>query len=354
MLPRRFQLRFLHLFFRHLWLNLLPVFIMSIAGVVFLLQPVYISYASIYIQRNTLLDVLVAVRIRDEPFSGVQLLTPAEAVATEFNELSQTDAFAYAVITNSDLRDELNGSSSQVRRVLRLYRESLSIDVEGDNLVRVSIEAETPTLAYQFASATIDAYRLWKVSKDVQDSTIAQTFFEEILIDYSVALEAAQQELGSYLERYPEPAVGVRPVEEEFQITRLQSNVALAEQRLKDILDKSESARLALAQTERDVDQTYKIVDPPLMPPDAEPFYTQALLALVFPVVGIFLSIGLVLGLCVSDQSLLNRVEVREELDLPVLAQIPAASRAVSRKQRSRQAALPPGADESLPDPVRA
>lgn len=354
MLPRRFVLRFFELFFRHLWLNLLPLFFLCVAAVVFLLQPIYVSRASIYVQRGTLLDELIQIRIRDDPFSSAQLLTSAQVAAAEFKELTRTDAFAYAVIARSDLSAELNGAPSQVRRVLRLYREALTAEAEGDNLVVISFEAETPALAHQFATATVDAYRSWKISKDVQDGQIAQSFFEEILIPYEEDVAAAQDDLRRYLEDYPEPAVGSRPVEEELQIRQLQNKLALAEQRLKDVLDKAESARLALAQTERDVDQTYKVVDVPIVPPAPEPFYYRALLALVFPAVGLLLAVLIVLGRCAADRTMLNRLDVAEELELPVLAEVGAGRGAPSRKARRQRAAGAPKSDEALPGPVHA
>lgn len=352
MLPRRFVFRFFDLFFRHRWLNLLPLVLLCIAAVVFLTQPVYVSHASIYVQRGTLLDDLIQIRIRDDPFSGTTVLTAAQLAANEFKELIQTEAFAYAVIAKSDLSAELNGTPSQVRRVLREYREAFSAEAEGDNLVVISFEAETPALAHQFAAATVEAYRSWKISKDVQDGQIAQSFFEEIVIPYEEDVADAQDALRIYLEDYPEPAVGTRPVEEELQIRQLQNKLDLAEQRLKDVLDKAESARLALAQTERDVDQTYKVVDVPVVPPEPEPFYYKWALALVFPVVGILLAIFIVLGRCSADRTVVSRYDAEEEFELPVLAEVRAGRRGPRAKGQKPAPASRP--EESRSGPVHA
>lgn len=351
MLPRSFLLRFFDILFGRFWLNILPIILLSAASIVYLIQPLYVSYASIYIQRTTLLDSLIAVRIRDEPFGGVQVVTVAQAMTNELNELIQTEAFARAVITKSELSEELNSSPDALERVLALYRESLTIQVQGDNLVEISVTADTPTLAQQFASATVETFRLWKVSRDVQDSQIAQSFFDEIIGPYQEELTLAEEDLLFYLERNPEPAVGARPIEEELQIARLTNAVITAENRLQEVLNKSESARLAAAQTERDVEQTYKVIDQPLVPVAPEPVAAKILLSLVFPVVGILLSLGIVLGRCAADQSLRNRLDVREQLELPVLAELrpvtpPAPSSA--RSQRTPRVTSP---DEPLPSP---
>lgn len=352
-MSRRFTLRCSEVLFRHLWLNLLPLVLMLAAAVIFLLQPVYVSRATIYIEDSTLLDTLIQIRIRDQPFNGVDLLTPAQVAAREFEELAQTDAFVFAVIAESDLRDELSGSPREVRQVLRLYRESFTVEAEGDSLVAFHIDAERPELAYQLATGTVNAYRLWKISRDVQDGQIAAAFFAEVITPYQEELNAVRAELRDYLEQYPEPAVGERPVEETIEIKRLQDMVAFAEERLKNVLDKQESARLALAQTERDVDQTYKLIDAPRPPPLAEPFWYQAPLALVFPALGILITILLVLGRTALDRSVLVRLDVAEELELPVLAEItthtpPRAAR------RSARAVGAPKADEPLGGTARA
>lgn len=353
MVSPRFVSRFCELLFRRLWLNILPVLIMLPATALFLSEPVYVSRASIYVQSNNLLETLTRVSFIDQSYLSVDVATPAQAVATELRELLQTDAFTYAVISESDWRDRLAGSPDDVREVLRDYREALTLAVEGDQLVRLELEAERPELAHQLAIATVNAYRSWKISRDVQDGQIAQSFFEEIIVSYREELERARDDLRFYLQQYPEPAVGARPVEETIQIETLRQNVALAEERMASLLDKAESARLALAQSERDVDQTYRVIDVPVVPPAPEPILERLLLALAFPAVGLALSIAIVLGRCAADRTVLSRFDVAEEFELPVLAAI--AERGSPRSgagRRQRPAASP--SDDSVAGPAHA
>jgi capsular polysaccharide biosynthesis protein len=348
MFSPRFINRFSELFFRHFWLNILPVIAMCLAAVLFLVEPIYVSHASIYVQDSTLLDKLIQIRIRDQPFEGVAVLTPAQIAANEFKELIQTDAFVFAVVAESNLRDKLNGSPDEVREVLKLYRESFSVAGEGDSLVTFQVKADQPELAYQLATATLNSYRSWKISKDVQDGQIAQSFFEEILVPYKEDVDRAQEAMRDFVAQYPEPAVGARPAEEEVELKRLQSEIDRAEERYRNVLDKAESARLALAQSQRDVDQVYKVVDKPVVPPTAEPLFQQALFALVFPVVGLLLTVVIVLGRSAADRTLLNRLDVAAEFELPVLAHVAAITPHHKRKGRQQQASSTPRSEESV------
>lgn len=353
MLPRHVLLRCLELFFRHFWLNILPFLLMCVAAGLFLLKPIYVSRASIYVQNETLLDTLIKIRIRDQPLDGVKILTPAQVAANEFKELIQTDAFVYAVIAGSDLRGELTGSPDDVRDVLKLYRESFFVEAEGDSLVSFRVEADTPELAYQMANATVNAYRSWKISTEIQDGRIAQSFFEEILNPYEEELASAQAALSQYLAQYPEPAVGQRSAEEMLEIQKLQDQIELATTRLKSVLDKAESARLALAQTERDVDQTYMLMDAPVVPALAEPLAYQAALAMVFPALGLVLTLLIVLGRYIADRTVLSAADVIKEFDLVVCAEIPDRR---DRPKRGRGKSVPatPGVDEPAAHPARA
>ncbi len=354
MISPRFVSRFCELLFRHFWLNILPVLIMLLPAALFLSKPVYVSRASIYVQSNNLLETLTRVAFIDQAYLNVDVATPAQMVVTELRELLQTDAFTYAVISESDWRDQLAGSPDDVRKVVREYREALTLSVEGDKLVRLEVEAKRPEVAYQLALATVNAYRSWKISRDVQDGQIAQSFFEEIIDAYRAELERARDDLRFYLQQYPEPPVGERPVEEAIQIETLRQNVTIAEERLADVLDKAESARLALAQSERDVDQTYRVIDLPALPPAPEPILERLLLALTFPVVGLVLSIVIVLGRCAADRTVLNRFDVSEEFELPVLVEIDDWGSARSGRKRKQRPAASPRSDDPVAGPAHA
>ncbi|MFV9503984.1 MAG: hypothetical protein AB4911_05390 [Oscillochloridaceae bacterium umkhey_bin13] len=352
MLPRRFLLRFFELAWRNRWLHLVPMLIMTVAGVVFLLTPVYQSYASIYVQRSTLLGDLVAIRIRDNLFNGVQILTPASMTITELQGLIQTDAFAYAVISQSNKREELNGSARQVEQVLALYRDSINISAGGDHLVRIMIEVDDPFLAEQFATATLEAFRLWQISKNAQDGRVAQAFFDEVIAVYRDDLALARAALRDFLILNPEPAVGTRPVEELFELSQLETGVRLAESRLQDVIDKSEDARIAVAQSERDVDQIYRVIDRPFVPTVPRPLSEQIMLALIFPIVGVLISIIIILGRCATERTLLNLEDVRAELALPMLAEIGAAPRKQTRRKQPQTQAASMRTDEPISKPL--
>jgi hypothetical protein len=333
-MSRRFRLRFLENYFRQRWLHVLPLVLLIAGGIFFWSKPVYVSRGAIYVQNKTLLDALIQIRTQDNVFyPGNKVPTPAEITANEFKELAQTDAFVYAVLSQSDLNDKLARGPKEAQAAVKLYRESLFVEAEGDSLVRLSVEAESPQRAHQLAANTIIAYRSWKVSKDSQESGLAREFFEELLKPYEQELQQARAELQAFLEANPEPLQGERPIEEELQIKELQSGVDLANERLKNVLAKEESARLALAQTNQDVDQTYKIVDSPQVPQITESLIYRAPYAAVFLVLGVLLSIISVTGSTLLNHSFLFPSDVVQELELPVLAQLQGAHRSARHNQ---------------------
>ncbi|MCU0489994.1 MAG: hypothetical protein MUD01_00185 [Chloroflexaceae bacterium] len=339
MVPR-VTLRLLESYFRHRWLHLLPLCIMALAAVAYLASPVYISHASIYVRKETLLDTLNQVRqLRDEGLVGggtLQVSTPALSTVNEFKELVGTEAFVRAVIDQTDLRTRMTMGPREVDRTIRLYRESFFVETEGDNLVRFYVEAETPELAYQMASATATSYRAWKISRDVQEGTAATDFFSEVVKPYEQDLVNARKALEDYLAVRPAPVVGDRPVEEELQIKQYNDAIDLANERLRSILAREESARLALSQTERDVDQTYVVVDSPRVPERAETLLDRWMYPTVFLSVGLLLSILSAVMLLVLDKSFRVAADVVQELELPVLAQV-ARSNPNETQQRVTQ-----------------
>lgn len=324
-MSRRFILRFIETLLRHRWLHLFPVVGLTLLAIPFLLTPVYLSHATIYLQRDNLLETLTAIRLRDTAFGGVTVVSLAQITASEFQALASTDAFASAVIAETDLRDQLNGSPREVEQVLNLYRESLTVAIPADNLIRLQIEAERPELAYQLTMATLNAYRAWNINRSIVEGQIAQTFFAELIEPYQRDLAAARDAQRRYLQLYPDPAVGNRPVEEVLELTRLQNEVTLLEMRLQDIQDKAEQARLAELQTDRDIDQTYRIIDLPVVPPAPEPIVARLLLSTIFPLAGLLVMMMFVFLRMAFDRTLLFRIDVYEELALPVLTEVPTA-----------------------------
>lgn len=109
-----------------------------------------------------------------------------------------------------------------------------------------------------------------------------------------------------------------------MEIDRLETELWRAEDRLTEALKDQERARLAQAKAESLARQTYTVVDAPSVPVDTRSLRRTALVTGAFAVVGLFLSVaGIAVG-AVTDRTLRFAVDVRQALDLPLLAMVVA------------------------------
>lgn len=318
-------LRVFESYFRHRWLNLLPIVVMLIAasGFTVLSKPEYASRGTLYVQKSSLLSSLT--KIQEDGFSWT---TPTQIALNELSELLQTDAFIRSAIKKTDLEARMASGPTDVTSAMDEFRASIQVQMVGDNLIEVSALNRDPKLSQQFAQATIDAYTQWKLNGDQQESAVARSFFAQMIPPYQEALQKARDELKSFLQAHPQPLRGERLPEEQVQLAQLQAAIDSASSRLENALDKEESARLAQSQAESNVRQNYLLIDAPMLPLKPErSLRTVALNVVIFLVVGIILSCAGVIVGALLDRSFRFVLDVRNGLDLPVLALVPDVGR---------------------------
>jgi hypothetical protein len=147
---------------------------------------------------------------------------------------------------------------------------------------------------------------------------------DDLVITYGVELEAAREALREYLAAHPEPLRGERPDAELLEIDRLQGLLSLAGTRYARALEQQEGARLATAQAEADVRQTYFVVDAPTIPTEpAVSLRQQAVTGMVFVAVGAIIAAAAVVGSSILDRSFRFPVDVEYGLGLAVLSVVP-------------------------------
>jgi capsular polysaccharide biosynthesis protein len=326
-MARLIILRILDSYFRHRWLNLLPIVIMiGLASASFTLaEPQYVSRGRLYVQKSSLLPSLTQL-----PSDGYTWRTPTQIALSEFQELVQTEAFVRSIIQKTDLEANMSGGSEAVKQTIDQFRLELSLQQVGDSVIEIAVTNKTPKFAQQLAAATIDAYTIWKLNGDQQESAVAQSFFRDVLPGYQGNLQKAREALKTYLEAHPAPLRGERPAQELLEIAQFQSTVDVATRRVENALEKEESARLAQAQAESSVRQDYLLIDAPTLPINPETSLRQRLIGpLIFVIVGIILTIVCVVGGALLDRSFRFPLDVLTSLDLPVLALVPDISRVV-------------------------
>jgi hypothetical protein len=250
--------------------------------------------------------------------------TPASLTVGEINELLQTDSFIRAVIQDTELEARMDGGTDIVNQTIAEVRKAIWVNTIGDNQLRVSAAHENSHLAFQLVNGVINSYMDWKINADRNDSRTARTFFTDLIGNYQAEMDRARQNLYDYYNAHPEPLKGERSIVEQLEIARLESELNLATTRYASALDKDENARLAAAQAEGDVLQSYTVVDSPIESTVPESSLKQmALEAAVFVIAGILLSLLAIAGGALLDRSLRFPIDVWHALHLPVLSSVP-------------------------------
>ncbi len=328
---RLIVLRLLESTFRRWFLWLIPVVVMTaFAGVQFLTAtPSYISRAAVYVNKKSLLASLTS--IREDGFSWV---TPAQATVDEFKELMNTDAFIRSVVQLTDLEEQMGQGTEAAAETLIEARSGVWVQTLGKNLIMVGAAHEQAKVAQQLAAGTIEVYIQWKINTEREESTAALQFLENLAATYQADMEAAESELRAYLEAHPPPLRGDRPASEEIEIERLQRALDMAVGRYTKSLDDLEATQLAGAVAESKVRQTYLLLDAARLPHTPQSSKKSALMgAVIFVVVGVFLSGAGVVGAAMLDRSVRFPEDVRFALELPVLTVIPAREQPRSSKR---------------------
>ncbi len=326
-------LRLLESYFRHRWLYLAPIVIMTIVGAAYVLTRPreYLTESLVYVPGESYLATLTAVRSDSTSWWA----TPAQSAANKITELLRTDSFVRSLIAMTDMAADLGADPAVVGSLIATTRDAVWAVAQGDNQVLVGAAHESPVLAYQLAAATIENYTRWRIDAELAQSAVAQGFFADLIPVYAAEREVARQALVDYLRSHPEPLQGDRPTLEQLEVDRLRGDLADAEARLAATQDKDEEARLAASQAEVNIRQSFYVMDPPTIP--REPATSLRQLALQ---IGGFGGVGLALtALAIVGGALLNRgfvfpVDVRENLHLPVLATVPLAPAAGGRAGR--------------------
>ncbi len=316
-------LRLLESYFRHRWLYLLPIVLMSAAAAVYVssMAPTYAVSGTLYVQNGTLLSSLTDIRS-----DGFTYVTPAQATSSELYQLLNSHAFLRAIIQQTDMESKMGQGETVAAETIDEAKAAISLQELGNNLVMISARHEMPRIAHQLADSTIETYIQWKINLNREESVAAQTFFTDLIKTYSAEVEPARQALDSYLKTRPRPIQGERPEEESAEIKRLQAALDTAEERLSRAENQEESARLALTQAESTVRQTYFVVDAPTRPLNAERSKKDLVLAIaLFVFAGAFISATGIVGGALLDDSLRFPIDVVHGLGLPVLTMVPEA-----------------------------
>lgn len=330
---RQLLVRFLETYYHHRWLYWLPVPIMLVifGASLFIAKQAYIAQGTIWVQKQVLLASITSTSTDSWGYS-----TPAQVTADEATELMQSDAFIRAIVQQTDLEPELAKGQDATAELFTNVRVWVWWSALGNNLIAANASHEKAAIAQQLAAGAIKTFLAWHVNIDRQDSQVAQTYFGNLVDQYTQEVNTARTALETYLGAHPDPTRGDRPSLEQLQIDKLESDIKDATDRLSKAKDDEETSRLKLTQVEQNINQQYITVDEPALPSKPEVSRKKlALSGVIYFVAGILISILGVIGATLMDTSVRFSGEVTTRLQLPVLAIIPDAARlGKSRKHK--------------------
>ena len=176
----------LDVLFRHKFLIILPLVILTLAGAAASLSrqtTEYSANAHIWTQRTPLLSSRLGGQ-------GSSFTTPAAHQARVLNDLLRLDSFRQSV---ADRVDGLEGLNPLLQR--KAVREGTAVFASGENVMTIRHRGEDPLLAQSIVQAIIDAYSETFQSSVTVQAEAAATFYETRLEEAGIALDESEQAL---------------------------------------------------------------------------------------------------------------------------------------------------------------
>ena len=183
--------RYLATFFRGKWLYSSVLLLMlgaSGVGTYTLSRSQYEATSRIWVDKPVLNAILY-------PTASGYTSPPARQHADQLSQLLRTDAFVSAVIKQTTAAASLTGALEQDRKVLAAVRKRLGVSVLGANTVQLTYTGTDPVLCQQMVQGTIDQFRTWSLTSQVDKSAIELQFYERQLKIYEDQLSEIARKL---------------------------------------------------------------------------------------------------------------------------------------------------------------
>lgn len=245
----------------------------------------------------------------------------SEVAAIELNGLLQTDAFTTQVLNAAN--DEPDGGP-YTPQTLNALRRSIGLSPASASFLQISSETTSPEASQSLVTALISSFLRWQIDSDIEQSNIAEQFFVDLAASLALEVDSASARLELFLLENPDPVTGDRPTTELLELNELQSELDSASARYEAALANQRQAELATIQTETDIRQGFVTVDQPNLPTEPESRLTSLLIRIIlFSVIGVGISVAIAIITTVVDTSVRFPAEIRERLDMDILAVVP-------------------------------
>ena len=194
--------------------------------------------------------------------------TAASLTSRKISSLLGTDDFARRVAIGAGAGPALESGAITLNSI----RYSITTYPAGDELLTVSATTISAELSQRLAQSTIDTYIDEVIDVELTQAKTAETVLKNRLDRHERELETARTALADYVRQNPEPALGGdRPFDEQVTIDQLSSTVERADMQFAETMNQYEEAQLVTEQTQADIDQRIRVVDPPQTPLVPEP-----------------------------------------------------------------------------------
>ncbi len=317
---QRFLSRSVQVFFGRPILFLLPAVAITLFGIYSGQSKAseFRSSGTISVSEETFLGSLSDTRTSDFGFD-----TAAAKITRQFNELMQTNGFALSVTENAGLGAQVESGQLGLDEV----RASVFAAANGDNLMSILAVSESPVAAQALADSAIVTFKNWVTDAEIGQFEAAESFYEELLKEYKVDVDAANDAYTDYVLENPAPADprDQRDTAEQLEIAQLDAQLTRAQERFDAAVDNRELSRQATQTSAADIDQRLQVVDAPRVPALPEAGLKDLLTTVIlFGVLGTLVSLGAVALASALDRSILSVADL-EHLGPPVVAVVPRA-----------------------------
>jgi uncharacterized protein involved in exopolysaccharide biosynthesis len=299
--------------FRYKWLLIVPTVLITaiVTPLTIMTAPaLYESHAGIWVDRPTYLAY---------SDNWNQWASPAQNQTSRLTELLKTQSFIVDVAKRTSLAP-LTSTSRGMERIQLILSQDLVLSPIGTHLVAVYFRAESPQLAYQVLTAIVDAFNDNMANDQVNQSTLATSFYSDQLQQAQDDLKKSSDDLRRYIQSNPslaglDPATSTEKLSAisatDSTLQQLRSQVQTHQDRVAQLRTSLQTSEFQASASVEGQQLGFQIVDAPNLPTSGGRDLKKRIIYPVGAFLGALALSGLIVALlAMSDKS------VRSERDL--------------------------------------
>jgi capsular polysaccharide biosynthesis protein len=253
--------------------------------------------------------------------------TPGPAQAQLLNDFVGTRSFARDVLSQTQLAPLLDDPVSEELALQEFWR-AVSVFSTSNTFITISVLTESPEISYEIAQALVASFESTLRTRGEVQSKITTELYAQELAKRQQAVDRSRAELAAYVAAHPElmqASGSTLATARDATFARLSAQAEYDQNAYRETLIRYEQGLAMGAAGLQSSAFAFTVVDPPSMP--AAPLHESRVTLLKLPVIGfvlaVILSAGAAVALIFTNRSVLGASEVRDQLNIPVLGEIP-------------------------------